>query len=163
MFNKQINTDTPWALYYLQFVYKVCQMQDCVWSIIWTFLFQHVHPHKLHRVHGSVNWRVCFVKIRRLLQVSNETKDDVEFLNRYRCCIMNTWKRFKPVLGLVRSAIGWTGNPSLGCVVKMVVDSILPHAVFGPNDHRKDAPPFITKSTKCSASSQRSFSDFLLG
>ena len=31
----------------------------------------------------------------------------------------------------------------LGCVVRMVVDSILPHAECGPNDHRKDAPPFM--------------------
>ena len=35
----------------------------------------------------------------------------------------------------------------------MVVDSILPHAECGPNDHRKDAPPFsdsfdIIKITK---------------
>ena len=29
----------------------------------------------------------------------------------------------------------------LGCVVRMVADSILPHAECGPNDHRKDAPP----------------------
>ena len=28
----------------------------------------------------------------------------------------------------------------LGCVVRMVVDSILPHAECGPNDHQKDAP-----------------------
>ena len=34
----------------------------------------------------------------------------------------------------------------LGCVVRMVVDSILPHAECGPNDHRKDAPPFIKRS-----------------
>ena len=34
----------------------------------------------------------------------------------------------------------------LGCVVKMVVDSILPHAESGPNDHRKDAPQFSPKS-----------------
>ena len=27
-------------------------------------------------------------------------------------------------------------------VVKMVVDSLLPNAEFGPNDHRKDASPF---------------------
>ena len=33
------------------------------------------------------------------------------------------------------------GN-KLGCVVRMVVDSILPHAECGLNDHRKDAPPF---------------------
>ena len=29
-----------------------------------------------------------------------------------------------------------------GCVVRMVVDSIPPHAKIGPNDHWKDAPPF---------------------
>ena len=27
-----------------------------------------------------------------------------------------------------------------GALVRMAVDSILPHAEFGPNDHRKDAP-----------------------
>ena len=32
----------------------------------------------------------------------------------------------------------------LGCVVRMVVDFTLPHAESGPNDHRKDAPPFIS-------------------
>ena len=31
----------------------------------------------------------------------------------------------------------------LGCVVRMVVDSILLHAESGPNDHQKDAPLFI--------------------
>ena len=30
----------------------------------------------------------------------------------------------------------------LGCVVRMIVGSILPTAECGPNDHRKDAPPF---------------------
>ena len=33
----------------------------------------------------------------------------------------------------------------LGCVVRMVIDSLLPHAKSGPNDHRKDAPPLRTK------------------
>ena len=28
----------------------------------------------------------------------------------------------------------------------MVVDSLLPHAECGPNDHRKDEPPFIFKN-----------------
>ena len=28
-------------------------------------------------------------------------------------------------------------------MVRKVIDSILPHAEFGRNDHRKDAPPFI--------------------
>ena len=32
----------------------------------------------------------------------------------------------------------------LGCVVRMVVGSMLSLAECGPNDHRKDAPPFIT-------------------
>ena len=31
----------------------------------------------------------------------------------------------------------------LGCVLRMVVDSVLRHAESGPNDHRKDTPPFI--------------------
>ena len=30
----------------------------------------------------------------------------------------------------------------LWCVERMVVDSILPHAEFGANDHREDAPHF---------------------
>ena len=30
-------------------------------------------------------------------------------------------------------------------MVRMVVDSILPHAECGPNDHRKDAPPFTLR------------------
>ena len=30
----------------------------------------------------------------------------------------------------------------LGCVVRMVVNSILPHAEYGPNNHREDAPLF---------------------
>ena len=34
----------------------------------------------------------------------------------------------------------------LGCVVRAVVDSILSHVECGPNDHRKDASPFIRVS-----------------
>ena len=30
----------------------------------------------------------------------------------------------------------------LGRVMRMIVDAILTHAESGPNDHRKDAPPF---------------------
>ena len=33
----------------------------------------------------------------------------------------------------------------VGCVFPMVVVSILPHAEFGPNDHRKDALHFNTE------------------
>ena len=35
-----------------------------------------------------------------------------------------------------------TTMSKLGCVVRMVVDSVLPHAESGSNAHRKDAPPF---------------------
>ena len=41
---------------------------------------------------------------------------------------------YKPDLRICKS--------KLGCVVRMVVDSILSHAECGLNDHRKDAPPF---------------------
>ena len=34
------------------------------------------------------------------------------------------------------------------CVLPMVVDSMLPHAEFGPNDHREDAPHFRISSGK---------------
>ena len=33
-------------------------------------------------------------------------------------------------------------STKVGCVFPMVVVSILPHAEFGPNDHREDAPHF---------------------
>ena len=39
---------------------------------------------------------------------------------------------------------GNTKSNKLGCVVRIVVDSILPDAECGPNDHRKDASPFNT-------------------
>ena len=42
----------------------------------------------------------------------------------------------------------------LGCVVRMVVDSILPHAKSRPNDHRKDAPPFSVWLDCCQRSLQ---------
>ena len=46
----------------------------------------------------------------------------------------------------------------LGCVVRMVVDYILPHAESGPNDHRKDASPFRNLSTFYSLSLLTQFS-----
>ena len=36
----------------------------------------------------------------------------------------------------------------LGCVVRMIVDSLLPHAEFGQNDHRKHASPFRANSIR---------------
>ena len=35
-----------------------------------------------------------------------------------------------------------SASAKVGCVFPMVVVSILPHAEFGPNDHREDAPHF---------------------
>ena len=40
--------------------------------------------------------------------------------------------------------IGYYGYHKLGCAVREVVDSLLPHSEFGPNDHRKDASPSST-------------------
>ena len=48
-----------------------------------------------------------------------------------------------PVFELKLVSIQVDYRYKLGCVVRMVIDSILPHAESGPNDHRKDAPPFI--------------------
>ena len=38
--------------------------------------------------------------------------------------------------------VGESAN-KVGCILPMVVGSILPHAEFGPNHHREDAPHFI--------------------
>ena len=35
------------------------------------------------------------------------------------------------------------GYPAGQCAILIVVVSILPHAEFGPNDHREDVPHFI--------------------
>ena len=43
----------------------------------------------------------------------------------------------KKLLGYVYKILA-----KLGCVVKMVVESILPHVESGPNDHRKAASQF---------------------
>ena len=49
----------------------------------------------------------------------------------------------------MKRIIASASHDKLGCVVRMiatmVVDTILPHAECGPNDHRKDAPPFKTR------------------
>ena len=43
----------------------------------------------------------------------------------------------------IRSTISFGPYNKLGCVVRMVVDTILPHAESGPNDHRKDASRLV--------------------
>ena len=78
------------------------------------------------------------------------------------------WKNVKPIVSLIRSLFKQIWHrlismscllpvlmsyqhrrtcrkvifAKLGCVVRMVVDFILPHAESGPNDHRKGAPQF---------------------
>ena len=54
-------------------------------------------------------------------------------------CNKTNIKRFKCLQG---AAIKSKHYDKLGCVERMVVDSKLPRAEFGPNDHRKDAPSF---------------------
>ena len=51
-------------------------------------------------------------------------------------------KKFKEIEKVIFVPIVVQKSSKLGCVVRMVIDSILPHAESGPNDHRKDAPPF---------------------
>ena len=41
------------------------------------------------------------------------------------------------------------------CVVRLVVDSILPHAELGPNDHRKYESPFRTRPNNDNITSQK--------
>ena len=51
-------------------------------------------------------------------------------------------KKMAPEMSTVFLFINLFTAYKLGCVVRMVVDSILLHTECGPNDHRKDAPPF---------------------
>ena len=50
----------------------------------------------------------------------------------------------------------------LGCVVRMVVGSILPHAECGPNDHRKDAPPFTERVFSLNGQKSKEFMSLFL-
>ena len=49
------------------------------------------------------------------------------------------------------SELGDTVPGKLGCVVKMVADSIVPNAEFGRNDHPEDALSFILWIRKTSS------------
>ena len=77
-------------------------------------------------------------------------KENVFSLSTFRIVysihkILLFWVNFK-------SEVRSTGT-KLGCVIRMVVDSLLLHAESGPNDHRKDAPlfrPFIFESSNSS-------------
>ena len=66
--------------------------------------------------------------------------------NKYNC--WNIWFNFYRFQEDRMFVVTWTKIPyifliyKLGCVVRMVVVSMLPHAECGPNDRRKDAPPF---------------------
>ena len=58
-------------------------------------------------------------------QTRNQIEEEIKAKNLHE-------QRFKDDSGLHHN--------KLGCVVRMVVDSILPHAESGPNDYREDAP-----------------------
>ena len=56
---------------------------------------------------------------------------------------MDSQKRSVKLGGQNWPVQNWTVQKGkLGRVVRMVVDSMLPHAEGGPNDYRKEAPPF---------------------
>ena len=46
-----------------------------------------------------------------------------------------------PLFKFVRTEYPSAKSAKLGCVARIAVDSILPHAESGPNNHRKDEPP----------------------
>ena len=71
------------------------------------------------------NWRIVF----RLSKFSSLVVMDLDIPE-------NSFDR------TVFLTMGYKGY-KLGCVVRMVVDSLLSHPENGPNDHRKDAPQFI--------------------
>ena len=54
------------------------------------------------------------------------------------------WVVIKSVITNDYAGIHYKTRSKLGCVVRMVVGSILSHADFGLNDHRKDAPLFTS-------------------
>ena len=49
-------------------------------------------------------------------------------------------------MNLFMTCRGQRDDIKLGCVVRIVDDSILLQTESGPNDHRKDAPLFIVGS-----------------
>ena len=62
------------------------------------------------------------------------------------CCAQNNcsdWNRRLTMFALEFGELFSRKSDKLGCVVRMVVDSILFHVESGRNDHQKDAPHFI--------------------
>ena len=46
--------------------------------------------------------------------------------------------------GILRTFKTNSANDKVGCILVMVVVSILPHVEFGPNDNRETAPHFTS-------------------
>ena len=65
---------------------------------------------------------------------SSDAKWACKIFFRYRGCLI--WLRHRDAIQ----------TDKLGCVVRMVVDSLLPYAEFGLNSHRKDAPRFMSET-----------------
>ena len=84
----------------------------------------------------TIEWFIVNV-----ILVSNLLRLDSHDLECNLCKFVTKWAPW--CVFLVTKRITTIYGPyKLGCVIRMVVGSILPHAECGPNDHRKDAPPF---------------------
>ena len=70
--------------------------------------------------------------------LSKERKNDAKQIKR----LENERKSLENKSKAVKLRHEKVSYSKLGCVVRMVVDSILPHVESGPNDHRKDASQF---------------------
>ena len=70
---------------------------------------------RFHLRLGELNYRIAAMHHGHIVESDIENKERIPFSNK-------------------------TASIKLGCVVRMVVGSILPHAECGPNDHEKTLP-----------------------
>jgi len=86
---------------------------------------------------GYLFWNSFLVKVKLwlIINIKNELP---------RLSIMQSYIPFytKNTFTVVNPTVGSPLTNKLGSLVRMVIDSILPHAECGPNDHREDASPF---------------------
>ena len=120
-----------------------------------TFLFVKLKNWFINVNHGLIHYRVCHPDDRVFIYNFAISAILRIYIFVYDVFIM-TNVRLLPVAISCQSNHCYLINPirifdcliptvciKLGCVVRMVVDSILPHAESGLNDQQKDAPPFI--------------------
>ena len=85
---------------------------------------------------------------RRILDTGMTKKQILETDFKPEMAINDVWDVIVIGSGTV-SILKWLFiHNKLGCVVRMVVGSILSHTECGPNDHRKDAPRLILLNNK---------------